>query len=177
MFGLQSMLSSARSWLSGGDTSGAYEEANKKLEAAKNIKTKDLSELQKEGRVAAGAQAADKAGQAKKAAKAAAMQQSGNRLASAMAGANAAAEAASSGFDEAANLATQQAVDLDKANVENQRDILKSQAANTTAQAESEAQRKAQANQGLLNTISAFSDRNVKDIKRHTYLSKEERTR
>ena len=184
------LWSKLQTWASGGDTSGAYKEAERKnaaaqaqLEAAKNIKTKSNEELMKEGQSAAGVAAANKAGEAKKAAKAAATMGGAGRLQSATSAAQAAGEAASSGFQDTAAAQSAQAAQKDLAEKQAQIDLAKSQADLTAqqgqaniAQAESEANRKAGMRQTVLSAVGGlFSDERVKNFKKHSYIKPEER--
>lgn len=161
---------SLQNWMSGGDTSDAYSQANKILEERKkNAKTTE--QIYQEGRGAAGQAAADKAGQAKKAAKGAAIMSGAGKLQSAIAGASAAADAAAQGYSDTAN----QASAVESQREANLNKIAETQAANLTNQAESEAKRKAASRQGALAAAAtALSDGNSK-IKKHHYIPKEER--
>lgn len=161
---------SLQNWMSGGDTSDAYSQANKILEERKK-NAKSAEQIYQEGRGAAGQAAADKAGQAKKAAKGAAMMGGAGKLQSAIAGAGAAADAAAQGYSDTAN----QAAAVESQREANLNKIAEQQANLVTSQAEGQANRRskmAQAAAGL--AAAALSDGNSK-IKKHHYIPKESR--
>lgn len=93
---------------------------NKKSEKVETQKSTSLPELQKQGREMAGQAAADKAGEAKRAAKAATMQTSGNKLAAATNAAAAAGNAASQGYADTANQMTSLAVNQEQSDLNRQ---------------------------------------------------------
>ena len=141
-------------------------------EAAK-IENTSAEELQKEGTAYAGRAASNKASQAKKQAKAAAIQNGGNRLQAANAAAGAAQEAASEGYDSAANAGTALAQAQDAANKNAQRNSLLNQ-----ANAEESKKSGFDVIGGIATTAAQIknltSDSNKKHVK-HTYIPKEER--
>lgn len=111
------------------------------------------------GRETAGMEAADKAGQAKKAAKAAAMMNNAGKMTAAVQGAQAAADAATNGYDEAANTAaamSQSQENAEKADMMNRAGNKASaiyQAAAGKAQAKADAQKAKEARRNqVLNT-------------------------
>lgn len=159
-----------QTWMSGGDTSDAYEQAQKVLdERKKNAKTTE--QIYQEGRGAAGQAAADKAGQAKKAAKGAAMMQGAGKLRSAIAGAGAASSAASEGYSETAN----QAAGVEAQREANLNKIAEQQANLVTQQAENKANRRSTMAQGAAGiAAAALSDGNSK-VRKHRYIPKEDR--
>ncbi len=161
---------SLQTWMSGGDTSDAYSQANKLLEERKK-NAKSTEQIYQEGRAAAGQAAADKAGQAKKAAKGAAMMGGAGKLQSAIAGAGAAADAASQGYSETAN----QAAAVGANQEANLNKLTEAQAANLTNQAESEAKRKAATRQGALSAAATVLSDCSSKVKKHHYIPKEER--
>lgn len=139
----------------------------------KNLRSS--TELYQAGRSAAGAAAADKAGIAKKQAKGAAMMNGASKLQGALQGAAAATDASQQGYDETANQAAnleagidkqKTAIDLEKANAEIDSARAKDKAINDN--------RNAMRNTAA-SIISAFSDKNVKSFKKHSYLKPEER--
>jgi hypothetical protein len=112
---LGNTLSKFKDWVGGYDESDNNAYINKAKEATNAVK--DTQTLANEGRAAAGVAAADKAGEAKKAAKAAAMQGGGGKLAAATSGANAAANASAQGYAETANQMTGVAANQNAAKV------------------------------------------------------------
>lgn len=112
---LSNSLSKFKDWVGGYDNEDNKAYVNKAKEATNAVK--DTQTLANEGRSAAGIAAADKAGEAKKAAKAAAMQGGGGKLAAATSGANAAANASAQGYAETANQMTNVAAGQNAAKV------------------------------------------------------------
>jgi hypothetical protein len=112
---LGNTLGKFKDWVGGYDESDNNAYVNKAKEATNAVK--DTQTLANEGRAAAGIAAADKAGEAKKAAKAAAMQGGGGKLAAATSGANAAANASAQGYAETANQMTGVAANQNAAKV------------------------------------------------------------
>lgn len=157
------------SWATGGDTSDAYTASNQILEQRKkNIK--GAQQLAQEGRAVAGQAAADKAGQAKKAAVGAAKMANASKLTAATQGAAAAGEAASQGYQDAANTAAA----LESQKESQLSDLAKQQSENLIQQKENEAKRKQSQNQTTLGAVaSVLSDGNKK--RKHCYISPEER--
>lgn len=160
----------------------AIEEANKRLvEAKSNIKSAE--QLGQAGRAAAGQAAADKAGIAKKQAKAASMMQNVGKLKSAIAGSSAAADASAQGYSEASENAANREQTAEQQRYNAEKDI----ASNIVAKGEAEDERTRKNRANLVKAAGDVteavgdvasllkSDGNCKNIKKHTYISKEER--
>lgn len=173
------LWSDFKDWATGEDeTEKATAQANKLLQQASELQTKSAEETMKEGRTAAGAAAADKAGQAKTQAKAASAMSGGSRLQNATAGAKAAGQAASEGYTDTANQIAQTQAQIDAQQVANKQNLLSQQAANIQQSGQEKAKRAAAGRQGVLSAVgSIFSDGRTKDIKKHTYLKQEDRIR
>lgn len=172
------LWSDFKNWATGddGDTSKATAQANQILKEAANLKTKSAAETMTEGREAAGQAAADKASSAKTQAKAAAAMGGAGRMGSALAGAKAAGQAASEGYSDTANQIASTQSQIDAQNVANKQQLARTQASNITSAAENKANREAQQRAGVLSAVgSIFSDGNVKNIKKHTYIKPDER--
>lgn len=145
---------------------------------AANIKNKSTTELQQEGRQAAGQAAVGKAAEAKKAAKAATMQSGGNRLQAATNAASAASEGATSGFDASSQAYTQMAGNIDVAEKNAQRQALEAQAQGEEAKANRKRQQQAAALQAGVAALGQFasSDETKKKVK-HTYIPADQRVK
>lgn len=152
------------------------EEADKLREKTKDIKNKSTSELQKEGRAAAGQAAADKAGIAKSQAKAASMQANGNRLQAATNAASAAQQASTEGYDTASQGYTNIAAQQDAQEKAAQRDALNSQANSLDSRVEGDKNRRQQFATTAMTMAGSLSDKGKKCVK-HTYIPSEKRVR
>lgn len=158
----------------------AYDKSNELLKQAGDLKGKDISELQAEGRSAAGQAASDKAGQAKRQAKAASMQSGGNRLAAANAAASAAQKASSEGFDTTANAMTSLAAQKDASDTAAKRQSLQQQASNEIGKAEAKQKRRQaliDAGTKTLSTIGSVLSDEDKKVTKHTYIPVDKRVR
>lgn len=160
------LFSSIYEWATGGDTSSAYEASRNLLEERKkNIK--GAQQIMQESRAAAGTAAADKAGEAKKAASGAAKMANASKLTAATQGAAAAGNAASEGYQEAA----QQASGIEAQKEQQLTNIAAQQAQSVAEEAENKAKRKQSQNAAVLGAVaSALSDGNKK-VRKHCYIA------
>lgn len=153
-------------WATGGDTSDAYNASRQLLEERKkNIK--GAQQIMQESRAAAGTAAADKAGEAKKAASGAAKMANASKLTAATQGAAAAGQAASEGYQEAA----QSASALESQKEQQLTNLAQQQAQSVTDEAENKAKRRQSQNAAALGAVAtALSDGNKK-TRKHCYIA------
>lgn len=164
------LFSGIYEWATGGDTSDAYEASRNILEERKkNIK--GAQQIMNESRAAAGQAAADKAGEAKKAATGAARMANASKLTAATQGAAAASKAASEGYQEAAN----QAANIEASKEQQLTNIAGEQAKSITDEAEGKAKRRQAQNTATMSAVaSVLSDGSCKN-KKHSYIPVEKR--
>ena len=133
-----------------------------------------VSELQKEGRAAAGQAASDKAGIAKRQAKAATMQSGGNRLQAATNAASAAQDASTEGYDTTSQAMTNAA----QAQLQSRVNALTNEATGNDAQAKA-AQERSQKRKDRVaqaaGTAMSFLAQSSDVRKKHVYIPKEDR--